>query len=83
MTQQYVIGIDLGGTFIKGGAVFKGGEIAFRAGKKSGAKEGPLQPVANMLDVVEELSQKMGKRPSESQSRSENTRTATTTNLSE
>ncbi len=63
MTQKYVIGIDLGGTFIKGGVVSKEGEIVFRARKESGAKEGPLQPVANMLEVVEQLSQKIGKDP--------------------
>lgn len=63
MTQKYVIGIDLGGTFIKGGVVSKDGEIIFRDRKKSGAKEGPLQPVANMLELVEQLSQKMGKDP--------------------
>ena len=63
MTQKYVIGIDLGGTFIKGGAISSDGEIVFRAKKESGAKAGHLQPVANMLEVVEQLSQKMGKDP--------------------
>ena len=63
MTQKYVIGIDLGGTLIKGGAVSPDGKIFFSAGKESGAKAEPFQPVANMLDVIEELSQKMGKDP--------------------
>lgn len=63
MNQKYVIGIDLGGTFIKGGAVSKDGEIVARAKKESGANEGHLQPIVNMLEVVEELSQKVGKDP--------------------
>ena len=63
MTQKYVIGIDLGGTFIKGGVVSKRGDILFRAKKESAAKEGHFQPVANMFDVIEDLSQKMGKDP--------------------
>jgi len=61
--QKYVIGIDLGGTFIKGGAVSEDGEIVFRAKKESDAKAGPLQPVSNMFDVVEELSKQAGKDP--------------------
>lgn len=63
MSQKYVIGIDLGGTFIKGGAVSKGGEIVFRAKKESGAKDGPLQPVINMIEVVEVIGNKMGQPP--------------------
>lgn len=63
MIEKYVIGIDLGGTFIKGGAVSKDGKIIFRSKKKSGAKEGPLQPVVNMFEVVEQLWQKMVEAP--------------------
>lgn len=61
--KKYVIGIDLGGTFIKGGAVSKDGKIVFRTKNESGAKDGLLHPVLNMVKMVEYLTDQMGKPP--------------------
>lgn len=63
MNPKYVIGIDLGGTFIKGGAVLKDGEIISRSKKESGAKMGPHQPVINILKAAEQLWQNVGYPP--------------------
>ncbi len=63
MTNKYVIGIDLGGTSIKGGAVSKKGVIQECGTHESASKSGPLRPVENMVRLVHDLSKKMGYPP--------------------
>ena len=52
---DYVIGIDLGGTFIKGGLVAPGGAIRRRLKRPTGVKEGYRQVLANLIAMVVEL----------------------------
>ncbi len=57
---KYAIGIDLGGTFIKAGAVSESGEILVQLQTSTRSAEGPEVVVAQISDLVEKLENERG-----------------------
>lgn len=55
MGRAYTIGIDLGGTTIKGGVVDENGSIAYSTNVETKADQGPATVIRQMVHIIEEL----------------------------
>ena len=61
--MKYVIGVDIGGTNLKVGAVSAAGELLFRTEVPSGVKEGKDATLKKILNTIEEVRHRIkGKR---------------------
>ena len=61
--MKYVIGVDIGGTNLKVGAVSAAGELLFRTEGPSGVKEGKDATLKKILNTIEEVRHRIkGKR---------------------
>lgn len=61
--KKYLIGVDLGGTFIRAAAVLSQGDILAREKRESGAKEGYRVVLGRILECVEAVTKEMGHTP--------------------
>jgi len=60
---KYVIGVDIGGTNLKVGAVSAAGELLFRTEVTTGVKEGKDATLKKILNTIEEVRHRIkGKR---------------------
>ena len=53
--MKYVIGVDIGGTNLKVGAVSAAGELLFRTEVTTGVKEGKDATLKKILNTIEEV----------------------------
>ena len=60
MAGRYLVGIDLGGTNVKGGVVRPDGTVVSTGKEKTNAEEGPKAVVGRILDLVESVCEDAG-----------------------
>lgn len=57
--QDIIIGVDLGGTFIKAGAIGPEGDVLYRCRRETEGDEGPERVCANIAEAVRECSENL------------------------